>query len=176
MSAKCTKASLHHDTDSDDDAAHNHDSSLSLSDAESCHSSCDLSISNLWAVLTVNDSDADYTDDLIMIALHVLWRLSAFDEPSHSETSVSISTHSLHSQSVHFISSFTDTHFKCSHVTPSVIALTVCTSVMQSCVHCLKDLMSCYSYHSEQCKHPVWDQKCFYCSQQWHICIQVSVC
>ena len=47
MPAKCTKASLHHDTDSDNDAAHDHDSSLSLSDAESHHSSCDMPANNL---------------------------------------------------------------------------------------------------------------------------------
>ena len=47
MLTKCTKASLHHDADSDDDAAHDHDSSLSLSDEKSHHSSCDLSANNL---------------------------------------------------------------------------------------------------------------------------------
>ena len=48
MSAKCTKASLHHDdADSAHDAAHDHDSSLSLSDAESHHFSHDLSASSL---------------------------------------------------------------------------------------------------------------------------------
>ena len=72
MSAKCAKASLHCDTDSDDDAAHDHDSSLSLSDAEPCYSSCDLSASNLQFISTVDDSDADYIDDLIMIASDVL--------------------------------------------------------------------------------------------------------
>ena len=182
MSAKCIKASLHHDdTDSDDDAAHDaahdHDSSLSLSDAEPHHFSHDLPASSLWTDITVDsDTGSDYDDEDIMIASDVLWNLSAFDEPSHSDTSVSIFTHSLHFWSVHSVSSFTDTLFKCSHVTSSVIAFTVCFSVMQSCVHCLKGLMLCYSYHSEQCKRSVWDQKCFYCSQQWHICIQVSVC
>ena len=182
MSAKCTKASLHHDdADSDDDAAHDaahdHDSSLSLSDAEPHHFSHDLSASSLWTDITVDsDISSDYDDEDIMIALNVLWNLSVFDESFHSDTSVSISTHSLHFWSVHFISSSTDTFFKCSHVTLSVIALAVCLSVMQSCVHCLKDLMSHYSYHSEQCRHSAWDQKCFYCSQQWHVCIQVNVC
>ena len=75
----CTKASLHHDdTDSDDDAAHDaahdHDSSLSLSDAEPHHSSCDLSANSLQTDITVDDSDtdSDYVDELIMIASDVL--------------------------------------------------------------------------------------------------------
>ena len=47
MSAKCAKASLHHDTDSDNNAAHNCDSSLSLSNAEPHYLSYDLSANNL---------------------------------------------------------------------------------------------------------------------------------
>ena len=78
MSAKCTKASLHHDdADSDDDAAHDaahdHDSSLSLSDAEPHHFSHDLPASSLQTDITVDsNTGSDYDNELIMIALNVL--------------------------------------------------------------------------------------------------------
>ena len=74
MPAKHAKAPLHHDTDSDDDAAHDHDSSLSLDDAEPHCSSCDLLASSLQTGITVDnsDTDSDYVDELIMITLNVL--------------------------------------------------------------------------------------------------------
>ena len=134
-----------------------------------------LAVSTLWAVSAVNDSDSDSEDLLHTLDLSVLSQFYTFNAFSYLKTSVSTFTHSLHLQSVHSVNSLLIMPLKCSCTASSTVALKVCISVTHFCVHCLKDLMSHYSYHSEQCKYSVWDQKCFYCSQQHHVCISVSV-
>ena len=184
MPVKCEKASVHCDSDSDDaaaaavshddDAAHEHDSFFSLLDSvKSHHFSCVLSVSSLQAVSAVSDSDSD-SKDLLYTSDPA--QLSAFDALSYTEMSVSTSTHLLLSHSVHSVSSLLSMPSKCSCTASSVVVLKVLISVTQFCVHCLKDLMSHYSYHTEQCRHSAQDQKCFYCSQQRHVCISVSDC
>ena len=184
MPVKCEKASVHCDSDSDDAAAaavsHDDDAAhdcnfffFFLNRVKPHHFSHVLSVSSLSAVSAVDNSDSDsenlfYTPDSA--------QFSAFDAPSHTETSVSTFTHSLLSHSVHSVSSLLSMPSKCSCTASSVVVLKVLISVTQFCVHCLKDLMSHYSYHTEQCRHSAQDQKCFYCSQQRHVCISVSDC